>query len=152
MTQASTDNITRAEARQRSDLLTVDSYLVDLDLTGTGPTFRSTTTCCFSAVSPGSSSWIDLLADSVESVTLNGLDLQVAEVVKGGRIRLPDLARDNTLTVVAHCRYMNTGEGLHRFIDPVDNETYLYTQFESADARRMYACFEQPDQIGRAHV
>jgi aminopeptidase N len=40
---------------------------------------------------------------------------------------------------------MNTGEGLHRFVDPVDNETYLYTQFESADARRMYACFEQPD-------
>jgi aminopeptidase N len=27
----------------------------------------------------------------------------------------------------------------------VDDEVYLYTQFESADARRMYACFEQPD-------
>jgi aminopeptidase N len=49
------------------------------------------------------------------------------------------------VTIVANCTYMNTGEGLHRFVDPVDDETYLYTQFESADARRMYACFEQPD-------
>ena len=51
----------------------------------------------------------------------------------------------NTVVVTAQGKYMNTGEGLHRFIDPVDDQTYLYTQFESADARRMYACFEQPD-------
>ena len=81
----------------------------------------------------------------MESVTLNGRELDPNDVVDGARIALPDLARDNTATIVAQCRYMNTGEGLHRFIDPVDDETYLYTQFESADARRMYACFEQPD-------
>jgi aminopeptidase N len=40
---------------------------------------------------------------------------------------------------------MNTGEGLHRFIDPVDDEVYLYTQFEIAEARRVFACFDQPD-------
>jgi len=78
-------------------------------------------------------------------VTLNGRELDPNDVVDGARIALADLARDNTVTIVAQCRYMNTGEGLHRFIDPVDDETYLYTQFESADARRMYACFEQPD-------
>ena len=40
---------------------------------------------------------------------------------------------------------MNTGEGLHRFVDPVDNAVYLYSQFETADAKRLYACFDQPD-------
>jgi aminopeptidase N len=139
------ENITRAEAQARSSRISVDSYAVDLDLTGTGPTFRSTTTCIFECSAPGSDTWIDLIAESVESVSLNGADLDPREVVDGGRIRLPNLARDNTVTIVAQCRYMNTGEGLHRFIDPVDDETYLYTQFESADARRMYACFEQPD-------
>ena len=144
-TGAKNENITRAEAQERSAHITVDSYAVDLDLTGTGPTFRSTTTCIFESSAPGESTWIDLIAESVESVQLNGEELDLGTVVQGGRILLPELARDNTVTVVAQCRYMNTGEGLHRFIDPVDDETYLYTQFESADARRMYACFEQPD-------
>jgi len=139
------ENITRAEAQARSELISVDSYAVDLDLTGSGPTFRSTTTVSFSCRQVGASTWIDLLADSVESVALNGEELSVADVFQHGRVQLPTLVTDNTLTVVAQCRYMNTGEGLHRFVDPVDNETYLYTQFESADARRMYACFEQPD-------
>ena len=142
---AKNENITRAEANERSRLIDVDSYAVDLDLTGSGATFRSTTTCIFESSEPGASTWIDLIATSVESVTLNGRELDPSEVVHGARISLPDLARDNTVTVVANCTYMNTGEGLHRFVDPVDNETYLYTQFESADARRMYACFEQPD-------
>ncbi|MBM03074.1 MAG: aminopeptidase N [Micrococcales bacterium] len=139
------ENITRAEANARSQSLSVHSYSVDLDLTGTGATFRSTTTCIFESEEPGTATWIDLIADDVASVTLNGRELDPNDVVDGARIALPDIAHDNTVTIVAQCRYMNTGEGLHRFIDPVDDETYLYTQFESADARRMYACFEQPD-------
>ena len=137
------ENITRAEARQRSSMIAVDSYRVELDLTGSGPTFRSITTCEFTCSTPGAQTWIDLIAPAVISVTLNGRELRGA--VDGARIALPDLQARNTVTVVADCAYMNTGEGLHRFIDPVDDETYLYTQFESADARRMYACFEQPD-------
>ena len=144
-TAAKNENISRAEAQARSATIHVDSYAVDLDLTGTGPTFRSTTTCIFECSEPGSQTWIDLIADTVQSVTLNGTELEPSEVVEGGRIHLPGLVSDNTVTIEAQCRYMNTGEGLHRFIDPVDDETYLYTQFESADARRMYACFEQPD-------
>jgi aminopeptidase N len=66
-------------------------------------------------------------------------------VSDGVRIQLPDLAADNELTVVADAPYMNTGEGLHRFVDPVDGEVYLYTQFEVPDSRRMFAVFEQPD-------
>jgi aminopeptidase N len=140
------ENITRAEARDRSALIQVDSYRVELDLTGKGPTFHSVTTCEFTCRTPGARTWIDLIAPEVISVTLNGQHLE--NVVDGARISLPDLREHNTVTVVANCSYMNTGEGLHRFIDPVDDETYLYTQFESADARRMYACFEQPDLKG----
>jgi aminopeptidase N len=137
------ENITRSEAHDRSALISVDSYRVALNLTGSGDTLPSVTTCEFSCRTPGASTWIDLIAPEVTSVTLNGRELQNA--VDGARITLPDLQEHNSVTVVAKCAYMNTGEGLHRFVDPVDDETYLYTQFESADARRMYACFEQPD-------
>ena len=139
------ENITRAEAADRSALLHSHSYEVLLDLTQPGDTFISTTTATFDCRTPGESSWIDLIAPSVRSVVLNGTELDVATVVSGARIALPSLQAANTVVITADCAYMNTGEGLHRFVDPVDNETYLYTQFESADARRMYACFEQPD-------
>ncbi len=141
----SSENITRAEAAERAAILAVDSYDVRLDLTSTGPTFPTITTVEFTCITPGASSWIDLLAPSVNSITLNGVDLDPAAAFADGRIALQGLAERNVLVVDANAAYMNTGEGLHRFIDPVDNETYIYTQFESADARRAYACFEQPD-------
>ena len=57
----------------------------------------------------------------------------------------PTSPRDNIVVVDADLLYTNTGEGLHRFVDPLDGEVYLYSQFETADAKRMYACFDQPD-------
>ena len=138
-------NVTRAEAGARSQLVTVDGYDVDLDLT-TGPdTFGCVTTVAFGCRAPGTSTWIDLVAPEVTSVNLNGRELDPKAVYNGARIQLDDLEVANVLIVRAKCAYMRTGEGLHRFVDPVDDEVYLYTQFESADARRMYACFEQPD-------
>jgi aminopeptidase N len=142
------ENITRAEAADRSTLISVESYDVKLDVTSTGPTFRSVTTVVFTCREPGASTWIDLISDSVRSVTLNGAALDIHEVAQGARIMLPGLEAHNTVVIDADCVFMNTGEGLHRFIDPVDDETYLYTQFESADSRRMYASFEQPDLKG----
>jgi aminopeptidase N len=141
-------NLTRDEARDRARVLRVSRYDVELDLT-TGPTtFRSTTKVQFSCSEPGSATFIDLVAPSAQQVVLNGRELDVPSVFDGTRVQLDDLAADNELLVVADCAYMNTGEGLHRFVDPVDGEAYLYTQFEVADSRRMFATFEQPDLKG----
>ncbi len=139
------ENLTRAEAAERSAIVSVDSYDVVLDVTSAGPTFSSSTTVTFGCVTPGATTWIDLIARTVHSVTLNGRSLDLGDVVHGLRITLPDLQPTNVLVVEADCVFMNTGEGLHRFIDPVDKETYLYSHFEAADSRRMYASFEQPD-------
>ncbi|MET8625320.1 aminopeptidase N [Kitasatospora sp. NPDC004669] len=139
-------NLTREEARTRADLLRVDAYDIELDLGSAreGGTFRSTTVVRFTAATPGADSFIDLVAPSVEEITLNGAPLDPASFADS-RIPLPNLAAENELRVVADCAYTNTGEGLHRFVDPVDGETYLYTQFEVPDARRVFASFEQPD-------
>jgi aminopeptidase N len=138
------ENLTRIEAEERAALVTVHDYDVVLDVT-TGPeVFRSETTVRFSA-SEGASTFIDAITAEVHSVTLNGVALDPAEVSDGVRIQLPNLAAENELTVVADGRYMHTGEGLHRFVDPVDGEVYLYTQFEVPDSRRVFAVFEQPD-------
>ncbi len=138
------ENLTRLEAQERAAFLAVESYAVVLDLT-TGPeTFRSTTTVRFTA-DGGTSTFIDAITSEVHSVTLNGASLDAKTVSDGLRIQLDGLEKQNELTVVADFAYTNTGEGLHRFVDPVDQEVYLYTQFEVPDSRRVFAVFEQPD-------
>lgn len=138
------ENLTRKEAIERADLVQVQSYEVDLDLTQGPELFGSTTRVKFRGKS-GSSTFIDAITGAVHSVVLNGKVLEPSEVSDGVRIQLPDLADENELVVVAQGKYTNTGEGLHRFVDPVDQEVYLYTQFEVPDSRRMFAVFEQPD-------
>ena len=137
-------NLTRAEAAERARIISVESYHVDLDLTGDPETFRARTTVTFDAEA-GAHTFIDAITASVDSVTLNGTFLDPAKVSDGERIDLPDLAEHNELVVDSRMYYMNTGEGLHRFVDPVDEQVYLYTQFEVADTRRMFPVFEQPD-------
>jgi len=137
-------NLTRVEAEARAAVITTDSYQVELDLTTSEETFRSTSTVRFSAT-PGEATFVDLIASEVHSIVLNGDALDPSEVFVDSRIQLDGLAAENELTVVATCDYMNTGEGLHRFVDPEDGEVYLYSQFEVADTRRVYAVFEQPD-------
>ncbi|MEU6180783.1 aminopeptidase N [Streptomyces coeruleorubidus] len=141
-------NLTREEAQQRAKLLAVDSYEIELDLSGAqeGGTYRSVTTVRFDVSENGADSFIDLVAPAVHEVTLNGDSLDPAEVFADSRIALRGLLEGrNILRVVADCAYTNTGEGLHRFVDPVDDQAYLYTQFEVPDARRVFASFEQPD-------
>ncbi|MFW6600177.1 aminopeptidase N [Propionibacteriaceae bacterium Y2011] len=146
-------NILRSEARQRAALLSTDSYRVHVDLSGRTPsdtplaeptkTFVSTSTIRYTGNEEGTTH-VDLIADEIVSATLDGRPLAVDDF-EGHRFTLPVAPGSHELTVTAICRYSREGTGLHRFVDPADDRVYLYTQFEVPDARRVYACFEQPD-------
>ncbi|NKX90309.1 aminopeptidase N [Nocardia coubleae] len=148
----SAPNLTRDQAVERAAVVAVDNYRIELDLTdqprgadsAVSDTFGSTTTVTFTA-KPGASTFIDLVAARVRSAVLNGRELDVSSYAEETGIALSDLAENNELVVVADCEYSHTGEGLHRFVDPADSKVYLYSQFETADAKRMFACFDQPD-------
>ncbi len=145
-------NITRAEAQARSAVLDVHAYEVAVDLAGRLPdgtplerpdaTFSSTTRVTFR--SEATSTHANLIAERVLAATLDGVELP-AEAFDGERLALDLSAGEHELVVSAVMRYSRTGEGLHRFVDPADDRVYLYSQFEVADARRMFATFEQPD-------
>src|SRR5690242_401128 len=137
--------ITRTETAERARLLSVDSYDVSLDFTRGGEVFGSVSVVRFGCAEPGASSYADLIAANVREITLNGAAMDPAAACSGGRIALPGLAARNELRVVADCRYSSTGAGLHRAVDSADGKVYLYTNFEPADARRVFANFEQPD-------
>ena len=139
-----TSNLTRDEAATRSALITVSSYHVDLDLTGDEKTFRSVSVIRFGCAAPGSSTFLNLTAPAVHEITLNDEPVSL-DAFDGDRITLTGLAADNVLRVTAACAYSHSGEGLHRFTDPADGLVYLYSDLETFDAHRIYACFDQPD-------
>ncbi len=142
-------NLTRDQARERSATLGSPSYEVLVDLTdgagGPGEKAFDTRVVARFAATAGASTVIDFVGDAIRSATLNGNPLDVGAWTPSTGLPLPDLAESNELVVDAVGLYMNTGEGLHRFTDPVDGAVYLYTQFETADAKRLFACFDQPD-------
>lgn len=145
----SAPNLTREQAIERAGVVSVENYRIDLDLTdGSGEpgesTFFSRSAVTFTA-KPGSQTFIDIVARGIRSAVLNGKPLDIADYDESTGITLPDLAERNELVVEADCEYSHTGEGLHRFVDPADDAVYLYSQFETADAKRMFACFDQPD-------
>jgi aminopeptidase N len=153
-TPTRSSNLARTVAEERFVAVTVKNYKIDLDLTdgkgnpGTG-TFRSTTTVSFGA-KPGTETFIDLAPGKADgsglvSATLNGVDIAVDNYQETQGLTLPDLQEDNTLVVNARCAYSGDGQGLHRFKDLADDEVYLHSQFEVADAKRVFACFDQPD-------
>jgi len=137
-------NLTRDEATTRSSLVSTESYTVELDLTRDEKTFDTTSTIVFDATE-GAETFVDFVGENVEEIILNGESLDPWTHFKDSRVHLPGLRDHNTVTIRAVGRYTNTGEGLHRFVDPVDGEVYLYSQFEVPDSRRMYPVFEQPD-------
>ncbi|WP_104092032.1 aminopeptidase N [Arthrobacter sp. GMC3] len=145
----SNSNLGRAEAATRKALLTVHHYDVRVDVSNAQNLdelgFSTQSVISFSATTPGASTFLDFIGLGVESVELNGTLLDVATVVDGARIHLPQLALENVVTVKATAAYSSSGEGLHRFVDPADQKVYTYTQYEPADARRVFANFEQPD-------
>ncbi|MET9213666.1 MULTISPECIES: aminopeptidase N [unclassified Nocardia] len=148
----SAPNLTRDQAVERAATVAVQNYRIELDLTDqprsagseVSDTFGSKTTVTFTAT-PGASTFIDLVAPRVRSAVLNGTPLDISDYDESTGITLPELAATNELVVEADCEYSHTGEGLHRFVDPADDNVYLYSQFETADAKRMFACFDQPD-------
>lgn len=137
-------NLTREEAVERAAVVSqVHSYDIQLNLAGCDKYFHARTTVKFAAT-PGANTFIDLVAHQVHAITLNGRAVDVSAYADS-RIALAGLAAENELVVESQQAYTNTGEGMHRFVDPVDGEVYLYTQFEVPDSRRVFAVFEQPD-------
>lgn len=146
-------NLSRTEAAERARIISVHDYHVTVDLrsavSAEADGFTTQSIITFSAV-PGESSFLDFVGSSVQRVNLNGRELPID--YQGARIALPDLQAENQVLVTATAQYSRSGEGLHRYLDPADGKIYLYTQYEPADARRVFANFEQPDLKGRYRI
>ena len=148
-------NLSRQEARWRSDVVHVTALDVHVDVTGAvdaGTTgFPVSSTLHLVARQDVEGLWADFLGESVDRVVLDGAAVPVAW--DGARVGLPALAAgEHEVVIQAVGRYSNSGQGLHRLTDPVDGATYLYTHFEPSDARRAWPCLDQPDLRARLRL
>ncbi|WP_193472877.1 aminopeptidase N [Streptomyces griseomycini] len=136
--------LTRDEAQNRAQLLDVHRYTIDLDLTTGDETFDSRTLIRFTARTDADT-FVEVKPAELRSVTLDGQPLD-PETLDGNRLPLKNLtAGAHELRVDARMRYSRTGEGMHRFTDPTDGLTYVYTQLFLDDVQRVFAAFDQPD-------
>ncbi|WP_193608048.1 aminopeptidase N [Nocardioides lijunqiniae] len=138
-------SLTMQEAAERAALIAVERYDIEVDLRGLleGEVLASTSTVTFTCREPGATTFVDCVAD-VLSATLNGVELDPSSA-SGGRIPLPGLAERNVLVVSASQSDTGSGAGMLRTVDPSDGLVYFWTSFEPDEARRAWACFDQPD-------
>jgi len=138
-------SLTRDEATTRARLVDVERYDIDVDMTGLleGTTWRATSTVTFTCAEPGAETFVDCVAEVV-SATLNGVPLPAGDVADG-RVRLTGLAARNVLVVASTQDQVSAQQGIQRCVDPSDDKVYVWTSFEPDDARRAWACFDQPD-------
>ncbi len=137
-------SLTRVEAAARAALIDVTSYDLDLDLDGGERTFGSVATIRFTCREPGAQTFLDVRPETLHRVTLNGADVDPAQLADG-RLPLLDLLADNEVVVTATMRYSNDGQGLHRSVDAADGNHYVYGHLFLDAAPRVYGCFDQPD-------
>ncbi|MFF3495150.1 aminopeptidase N [Streptomyces sp. NPDC002795] len=136
--------LTRSEAQSRARLIDVQRYTVDLDLTVGDDTFDSRTVIRFTACTTGDT-FVELKPAELRSATLDGQPLDPTSLADN-RLPLTALTEGaHELRIDTSMRYSHTGEGMHRFTDPTDGETYLYAQLAMADCPRVFAAFDQPD-------
>jgi len=150
--RAPADNLTQSEAERRAELISDLKYEIELHISDdpTAKTFESVSAVTFDVAREGADTFINIAAPHIDAVELNDRSIVVTEEnYDGARLLLPGLRRGrNRLRVRARCAYGHTGVGLHRLVDPVDSEVYLYTHFEPFDAHKVFACFDQPDLKG----
>ena len=141
----SLSTLTQPEAATRSALLEVQRYDIAVDMTGLleGEVFCSVSTITFTCSEPGATTFVDVAMD-VARARLNGEEIDVSQAADG-RLPLPALAGDNVLVVEASTTNTANGEGILRTVDPTDKLVYVWTSLEPNEARRVWACFDQPD-------
>ncbi|WP_299796000.1 aminopeptidase N [uncultured Shewanella sp.] len=137
--------ISQQQAQSRSDRISGVSYQLEFTLTGQSE-FSGVTRVNFTLSDTDSPLTLDLNQATINSFIINGH--KIYPRYNGNYFTLnPGLliSGDNTIEVAYTRKHSTNGEGLHRFVDPIDSKVYLYSHFEPAAAQQMFALFDQPD-------
>jgi aminopeptidase N len=80
-------------------------------------------------------------------IPLNDLDFNKHRINFGKHLLQPlpaVAASHHTVTIKFENSYVNNSAGLHRFVDPKDQQVYIYSHLEPYNCHRWFPCFDQP--------
>ena len=145
--------LTQVDARHRASMISDTMYDVSIALPK-GDTFFGHVKIQFSAKEAPSKDkplFLDFLGKKIKNVKINGEQIAAldnAEYIKTSRIPMPSdklKKGQNVVEMDFLSQYRNDGQGLHSYIDQVDQKQYLYTNFEPSYAHYLFPNFDQPD-------
>ena len=141
------DVLYRAEAEARAARVQNVSYELELELVEGRETYTGRAVITF-AVHPNDGPLFLDFSGRVTSVRANGTDAEPDHRDHRLWLSSEQLRMHNRLVIEYENDYDATGDGLHRFVDPEDGATYIYSNLEPFSAHRLFPCFDQPDIKG----
>lgn len=145
--------LSQKEAIERKKILSWIEYTFEIDITSK-ELFKAKTKIHFNVIKPNELR-LDFRNGKEIRLLLNGKTEFLQSKPENSTITYNDfyflipkkLLKDgvNTLEISYTHLYNNDGVGLHQFLDPKDNERYVYTQFEPFHMHEVFPCFDQPD-------
>jgi len=143
--RAAIDALDRDTAEARKARVSNLEYEVLIDLSSSQEEFSGDVTLRFDLADASTDLSIDFTGGTVDKVLIN--DAPVTAEYNGYFITLPRDSLESgpsSVQVTYSHPYDRDGTGLHRFVDPEDGQTYLYTYLWPYYANRLLPSFDQP--------
>ena len=144
------DQLSQSEAMARKARVSDIAYQLDIDLISLKDAYQGTVRLQFDLADSDAPLNVDFTGGSVSGIVANGQSIDVD--YNGFFIRLPVtalVAGSNDIRISYAHPYDQDGTGLHRFVDPEDGNTYLYTYLWPYYSNRLFPNFDQPNLKAR---
>jgi aminopeptidase N len=140
------DQLSELEAIARKARVSNIAYDLDIDLVSETESYSGTVVAEFDLATNDGPLDIDFTGGLVSRVTVNGE--AVATNYNGFYVLLPSSALvigPNKVAIEYSHPFDQDGTGLHKFIDPEDDNVYLYTYLWPYYSNRLFPNFDQPN-------
>lgn len=139
-------SLSKEAAQMRASQVANIRYQLQIDLDQKDKNFKGEETIAFDLLKADQDLRVDFNGGEVSALEVNGQPMTAAYnkqylVIPKAMLKVGP----TQIKLSFQHEYSRRGEGLSRFNDPIDKNTYVSTQFEPYGANQVFPCFDQPD-------